>query len=98
ADIVHRDLKPSNIFVVRQGKREFIKVLDFGLAKLLARSEKRAAFETQQGHMVGTPAYMSPEQVLGHAIDHRSDLWQLGILAFECLCARRPFECRAMGE
>src|SRR5262249_6374348 len=89
--ILHRDLKPSNVFLATQDGEEIVKVLDFGLAKLLAVSEALEV-ETEHGQIVGTPAYMSPEQVTGDKLDHRSDLWQLAIVAFECVTGRRPFE------
>ncbi len=84
AGIVHRDIKPENI-VVGQGDR--IKLTDFGIAKLLTDSTM-----TQTGMMLGTPAYMSPEQVLGKDVDARSDLFSLGAVLYECLSGHKPFQ------
>ncbi len=91
--IVHRDLKPDNIFLtpnelVPGGIQ--VKLLDFGIAKLA--DEKTAGFKTQTGALMGTPAYMSPEQCMGKAdLDHRTDLYSLGCILFHVLCGRPPF-------
>jgi serine/threonine-protein kinase len=91
ASIVHRDLKPSNIMVAA-GDR--VKVVDFGLAKLVAASAADETTEalTVQGQAVGTTPYMSPEQAAGRPVDGRSDLFSLGIVLYETLAGRRPFE------
>lgn len=94
--IVHRDLKPDNLFVVpdvRNPGQEYIKVLDFGIAKL--RAEFAPGIPgTRTGAVFGTPAYMSPEQCLGRVkeIDHRSDIYSLGIILYEMLCGHPPFQ------
>jgi serine/threonine-protein kinase len=97
AGIIHRDLKPPNVFLARVDGVEVVKVLDFGIAKMLGPAPD-VHLQTQNGFVVGTPAYMSPEQVLGRPIDHRSDLWQLAIVAFECLTGTRPFDGGALGQ
>jgi serine/threonine protein kinase len=98
--VVHRDIKPANIFIAREGGRELTKVLDFGIAKLVDRRiEAPAGSGTHTGIILGTPNYMSPEQARGHRrVDHRSDLWSLAILAFECLTGRQPFESSSLGD
>lgn len=93
--VVHRDLKPANIFLVREDGREIVKVLDFGVAKTQRSALGVAA--TDLGCVVGTPGYFSPEQADGStAIDHRSDLWAMGVIAFECMTGKRPFHHRTL--
>ena len=91
ADIVHRDLKPANIYLHRglDSEGEEVKVLDFGVSKILSVGDM--AF-TVTGALVGSPAYMSPEQArASKEIDPRADIWSLGVLLFEMLAGRRPF-------
>jgi serine/threonine-protein kinase len=89
--IIHRDLKPANLFLVRDGETELTKVLDFGIAKRFADSAGRS--RTITGDLLGTPTYMSPEQITGSKqVDHRSDLWSLAVIAVECLTGRLPFD------
>jgi serine/threonine-protein kinase len=96
-DVVHRDLKPDNVIVSEGNDR--VKVIDFGIAKL-----RSATFGitttglTQVRTMIGTPEYMSPEQVMGQAVDARADQYTLGVLAFELLAGRRPFESADVGQ
>ena len=95
--IVHRDLKPDNIFLVREDDQELAKVLDFGIAK--ATGPRFGGAETRTGVTMGTPYYMSPEQVEGKkALDHRSDLWSLAVIACECITGTRPFDGETYGE
>ena len=87
---VHRDLRPHNVFLaVRRGKPNFVKLLDFGLAKLVDPDE--AAASTSLGMTFGDPRYMSPEQAKGERIDRRSDIYQLGCVAYEMLTGAPPF-------
>jgi serine/threonine-protein kinase len=89
--VVHRDIKPDNIFLVEgKGDGDFVKVLDFGVAKL--REERGTSGHTDTGEIVGTPAYMSPEQALGQEVDPRSDLYSLGTLLYVLLAGRFPFD------
>jgi serine/threonine-protein kinase len=94
--IVHRDLKPENIFLVPGDDHEVAKVLDFGIAKLDQYSLRDKT--TKTGSFMGTPYYMSPEQARGKNIDWRSDLWALGIIVFQCLTGKPPFESEALGD
>ena len=86
--IVHRDLKPANLMLERIGDRPVVKILDFGIAKNLDVTGHT------QGHTLGTPSYMSPEQVRGQPLDGRSDLYALGIIAYECLAGQLPSRLR----
>jgi eukaryotic-like serine/threonine-protein kinase len=90
---IHRDLKPDNLMVLGTPGNEHVKVLDFGLVKLvgLAAAELGADKLTATGMVFGTPVYMAPEQVLGRVVDHRSDLYALGLVLFEMLSGEPPF-------
>jgi serine/threonine-protein kinase len=90
--LLHRDLKPENVFLVRAGDGETPKVLDFGVAKALdAREGTTSQLETGTGQLVGTLAYMSPEQLQGGAPEPPWDLWALTVIAYEMLTGAHPF-------
>lgn len=89
--VVHRDLKPANVFLVRHGdETDFVKVLDFGLVKELA--ENKGEDLTQTGLFMGSPKYMAPEQIRGEEVDGRADIYALGVLLFEMLTGKVPFD------
>ena len=98
--LVHRDLKPANIMVVATAEGERVKILDFGIVKLIGEAEAAMGGEklTRSGSVTGTPAYMSPEQVIGSAVDERTDLYSLGILLFQMLTGNVPFRHRDLLE
>ena len=83
--VVHRDIKPSNIIVQPSNR---IKITDFGIARI---EDATASLQTRDGEIIGTPAYMSPQQVLGKTVDGRSDLFSLGVILYELCTGRRPY-------
>jgi serine/threonine-protein kinase len=96
AGIVHRDLKPDNLFVIEIDGRPFIKILDFGISKFDASTTGGMAL-TKEGAAMGTPYYMSPEQIRGLSnLDARADVYALGVILYECLSGKRPFESEVL--
>jgi eukaryotic-like serine/threonine-protein kinase len=87
--IVHRDLKPPNVMVSADGR---VKMLDFGLAKNIEAKNLASADETREGQIIGTLAYMSPEQLMADTVDARSDIFSLGVLIYEMATGKRPFD------
>ncbi|EYF08745.1 serine/threonine protein kinase [Chondromyces apiculatus] len=94
--IVHRDLKPTNIFISTVDDEETVKLLDFGVAKVRWNALGHA---TQTGTLLGSPTFMSPEQARGHrTVDHRSDLWSLGVITFRAVTGLKPFTADSIAE
>ena len=99
AGIVHRDLKPENVFLTeRGGQKDYVKLLDFGIAKLGLEDDGLAMHRTGVGVILGTPAYMSPEQASGVPVDHRSDIYAIGLILYELITRRSPFDGTNFGE
>ncbi|HEX2571473.1 MAG TPA: protein kinase [Polyangia bacterium] len=99
--VVHRDLKPDNIFLLQRGGEDlFVKLLDFGIAKVMDDpTSGEGGHKTRAGSVLGTPAYMSPEQCDGRGnIDHRADIYALGMVLYEMLCGRVAFVGEGFGE
>jgi hypothetical protein len=98
--VIHRDLKPDNIILTdRAGENDFVKVLDFGIAKRAEATDSAKEQKlTQAGMVLGTPPYMSPEQFTGKPIDARSDIYALGVIAYEMLTSKLPFEANTPWE
>jgi serine/threonine protein kinase len=97
--VIHRDLKPDNVIVIPTSDgAELVKLLDFGVAKLLNRDDEDVGFQTAAGSVIGTPAYMSPEQAGGMAVDPRSDIYSLGAIMYELFCGQPMFRGRSFGE
>jgi serine/threonine-protein kinase len=95
-DVIHRDLKPGNIKITQEGK---VKVLDFGLAKVIGgETTDQKSTITEPGRVIGTPAYMSPEQARGKTTDKRSDIWSFGCVLYEMLTGRIPFKGETISD
>src|SRR4029434_2023929 len=91
--------KPDNVIIVPTSDgAELVKLLDFGVAKLLNRDDEDVGFQTAAGSVIGTPAYMSPEQAGGMEIDARSDIYSLGAIMYELFCGQPMFRGRSFGE
>jgi Protein kinase domain/PEGA domain len=94
--VVHRDVKPDNLFIAhRSGQADFVKVLDFGVAKILT---SEGTGNTLDGTIIGTPTYMAPEQAAGLPVDHRADIYAVGNLLYEMLAGHPPFQAPAFGQ
>ena len=94
--IIHRDLKPSNVLLTKQGTELVPKIIDFGIAKAIGENETRQMLSTMQGQLVGTPEYMSPEQagLIDAGLDTRTDVYSLGVMLYELLCGKRPYDLK----
>jgi serine/threonine-protein kinase len=99
AGFAHRDLKPENVFLVeRDGDPDFVKLLDFGLVKPLGEGGARSGCGTVEGTFLGSPAYASPEQAAGKSVDLRTDIYSLGVMAFELVTGQLPFMADGVRE
>ena len=97
--VVHRDIKPDNVFIIdRGGTRDFVKIVDFGVAKVLSPTGAPAAGRTLEGIIIGTPSYMAPEQAAGFRADPRADIYSVGAVLYEMLAGRVPFEGASFGQ
>ncbi len=95
--VIHRDLKPANVFLARADDEEVVKILDFGIARFAARSTTSEM--TRTGTLMGSPPYMSPEQVRGlRELDHRTDLWSVGVILYRCVTGVLPFQSEQLGD
>jgi serine/threonine-protein kinase len=96
AGIIHRDLKPDNIFIVQRGGADFVKIVDFGVSKFTNTGDELSM--TRTGAVMGTPYYMSPEQARGQSIDHRSDVYSVGVVCYQALTGQLPFNAETFNE
>ena len=99
AGIVHRDLKPDNIFLLSRDGATHPKIIDFGVSRAIDEGQRRSVLTTVEGHMVGTPEYMSPEQARGRrGVDHRTDLYSVGVILYEALSGVLPYDAEGVGD
>ena len=98
AGIVHRDIKPDNVFLHQSATGEVVKVVDFGIAKLLDETQEVDSALTRRGMLVGTPEYMAPERLLGRSYDERSDIYSVGVLLFTMLTGETPYPKAERGD
>lgn len=99
AGTIHRDLKSENIILIeRGGQPDFVKLLDFGLAKLFETVDGKPMSQTAEGAILGTPEYMSPEQAAGKKVDHRTDIYSLGVVLYEMVTGKKPFTGSDLGD
>lgn len=101
AGIIHRDLKPDNVFLLasRSGKKDFVKIVDFGISKFNVLGGNSEFSMTRTGAVMGTPYYMSPEQAKGNRdVDHRADLYAVGVILYECVAGEVPFNAETFNE
>ncbi len=100
--VIHRDLKPSNLILTEGDAdgvgRDQVKIIDFGIAKIIADDQEAGDFRTRTGTMIGTPVYMSPEQCRGVGVTDRTDVYALGVILYQALAGRPPFVSRADGD
>ncbi len=99
AGIVHRDMKSENVFMMKRGDNpDFVKLLDFGVAKLIRHTDEEDIHKTIEGTILGTAEYMSPEQASGKPVDFRTDIYSLGVILYEMLTGRRPISGKSFSE
>ncbi|MCC6645585.1 MAG: protein kinase [Polyangiaceae bacterium] len=96
AGIVHRDMKPENVYITKEGDYEVVKILDFGISKFTDSSSESGM--TQTGSVMGTPNYMAPEQARGKSVDHRADLYSLGVILYECVSGYLPHSAENVND